>query len=253
MSRASDSVQRVLILGAGAGIGRAVAEHLAARHGALILAGRDLPEMQKAAADLRLRHGAQAVAMRFDALDFESHAPFFAQCVQQFPKGLDGVILCYGDMAPQETAARDFAAARRMIDTNYTSAVSILNLAADYLEQRREGFICAVSSVAGDRGRQSNYLYGSTKAALTTYLQGLRQRLAKAGVSVTTVKPGFVDTGMTWGLPGMFLVAPPERVARDIAAAVRKRKGEIYTPWFWWGIMTIIKSIPDFVFKKLKL
>src|SRR5262245_32495555 len=156
-------------------------------------------------------------------------------------------------MAPQGEAQTSFELARRMIDVNYTSAVSLLNLAADYFEARKAGFICAISSVAGDRGRQSNYLYGSTKAALNTYLEGLRVRLAKVGVPVTTVKPGFVDTKMTRGMKGMFLVASPARVARDICRAIRRGRAVVYTPWFWWGIMTIIRSIPDFLFRRMKI
>jgi decaprenylphospho-beta-D-erythro-pentofuranosid-2-ulose 2-reductase len=143
--------------------------------------------------------------------------------------------------------------ARRVIDTNYTSAVSVLNLAADYLEQRRGGFICGLSSVAGDRGRQSNYLYGSSKAALSTYLQGLRNRLTRARVRVVTVKPGFVDTKMTFGLSGMFLVATPERVAKDISQAIRRGRSVVYTPWFWRPIMLVIRTIPEFIFKRMKL
>jgi short-subunit dehydrogenase len=156
-------------------------------------------------------------------------------------------------MVDQSVAQTNFAEARRMIDTNYTSAVSILNLVANYFEQRREGFVCALSSVAGDRGRQSNYIYGSTKAALDAYLEGLRVRLAKARVPVLTVKPGFVDTRMTWGLKGMFLVASPKRVAHDVCRAIRKRKNVIYTPWFWGGIMLIIRNIPRFLFKRMKM
>ena len=253
MSHAIEKLGNVLILGAGSGIGRAIAHRWAQASGAVLLAGRDSADSEKSAADLRLRYSSRAQAIRFDALDFDSHRQFFAKCAACFEDGLDGVFLCYGDLTPQETAARDFGSARRMIDTNFTSAVSLLNLAADYFEARKSGFICALSSVAGDRGRQSNYLYGSTKAALTAYLQGLRQRLFKSGVAVTTVKPGFVDTAMTWGLPGMFLVASPDHVADDVLRAVRKGKGEIYTPWFWRFIMRIIKSIPDRIFRKLKL
>jgi short-subunit dehydrogenase len=166
---------------------------------------------------------------------------------------LHGVILCHGYLANQAKAQQDFDEARRMIDVNYTSAVSILNVAASYFEARQAGFVCALSSVAGDCGRQSNHIYGSTKAALNTYLEGLRVRLAKAGVPVTTVKPSFVDTRMTRGQPGMFLVAKPERVARDICRAIRRRRGVVYTPWFWWGIMAIVCAIPTFLFNRLKL
>jgi short-subunit dehydrogenase len=243
----------ILILGATSGIARAVAEQLAQRRHPLILAGRDVDELEKTAADLRLRHEVKAEVHRFEALEFAGHGAFFEGCVRACDGPLHGVILCHGALVPQAVAQQDFDAARRMIDVNYTSAVSILNLAANYLESEKAGFICAVSSVAGDRGRQSNYLYGSTKAALNIYLEGLRVRLAKVGVPVTTVKPGFVDTRMTRGQPGMFLVATPERVARDICRAIRRRRDVLYTPWFWRGIMTIICSIPAFVFKRMKL
>ncbi len=245
--------QPVLILGATSGIARAICHCLAQQKHDLVLAGRDREELGKIAADLGLRYGIHTAALPFDALDFEGHPAFFQDCLKAAGGSLHGVVLCHGYLAPQALAQLQFAEARRMIDVNYTSAVSLLELAAAYLETQRQGFLCAISSVAGDRGRQSNYLYGSTKAALTTYLEGLRVRLAKAGVPVITVKPGFVDTRMTQGMKGMFLVAPPERVARDICRAIHRGKAVVYTPWFWWGIMTIICSIPDFVFKRLKL
>jgi short-subunit dehydrogenase len=126
---------------------------------------------------------------------------------------------------------------------------------ANYLEERGRGYIAAVSSVAGDRGRQSNYTYGASKAGLSAYLQGLRNRLHPAGVHVLTVKPGFVDTPMTHGLvnPDSPLVASPEQVAADVDLAIRKRKDVIYTRWFWRAVMLVIGSIPERVFKRLKL
>ena len=142
---------------------------------------------------------------------------------------------------------------RLAIDTNFTSAASILGLAAGYFEKRRSGYLCVFSSVAGDRGRQSNYVYGSAKAGLTAYLQGLRARLFKSGVDVLTVKPGFVDTAMTWGLPGMFLVATPQRVAADVWRAVQRRRLTLYTPWFWRWVMLMIGSVPEQIFRRLKL
>jgi decaprenylphospho-beta-D-erythro-pentofuranosid-2-ulose 2-reductase len=246
----------VLILGATSAIARAVAAQLAREGAALILAGRDVEELERSAADLRLRHGVEVAVERFDALGFDSHAAFFQSCVQRaeaWEAGEFGVMLCHGYLPDQRQAASDASIARRVIDTNYTSAVSVLNLAANHLEQRRGGFICGLSSVAGDRGRRSNYLYGSSKAALSTYLQGLRNRLSRAGVRVITVKPGFVDTRMTFGLPGMFLVAKPERVAKDICRAIRRGQSVLYTPWFWRPIMLIIRTIPEFIFKRMKL
>ena len=246
----------VLIIGGSSTIARALARLLAAQGRGIILAGRDLPDLDASAADLRIRFGVPAVAAAFDALAFDTHAPFLAECAQLLPGGLDGIVLNHGLLPDQPDTQRDFALCRRTIDTNYTSFVSLLNLAANHFEARRSGFLCAVSSVAGDRGRQSNYLYGSTKAALSAYLQGLRNRLHPAGVRVLTVKPGFVDTAMTWGKlknPTSPLVAQPDRVAADIDRAIRYRRDVIYTPWFWWPIMRIVKSIPEGVFKRLKM
>jgi short-subunit dehydrogenase len=153
----------------------------------------------------------------------------------------------------QSEAQNDLKTARQAIDVNFTSVVSLLTFVANDFEARRHGFICVFSSVAGDRGRQSNYVYGSAKAALSAFLGGLRNRLFKSGVHVTTVKPGFVDTAMTWGLPGMFLVASPEAVAEDTFRAVSHGRSQIYTPFFWRYIMLIIKSVPEFVFKRMKM
>jgi decaprenylphospho-beta-D-erythro-pentofuranosid-2-ulose 2-reductase len=243
----------ILIVGASSSMARAIAAKLASGKNNLLLAGRNVDDLQKTARDLEIRHDIRAQVVRFDALDLDSHPAFVEECLEHADGVLKGVVLCHGYMADQAEAQEDFRETRKMIDTNFTSAVSILNLLANHFEKRQEGFICAVSSVAGDRGRGSNYLYGSTKAALNAYLQGLRNRLAKVKVPVLTVKPGFVDTRMTWGLPKLFLVASPDRVATDICRAIDRRKNIIYTPWFWWGIMSIICSIPEPVFKKLKL
>jgi short-subunit dehydrogenase len=158
-------------------------------------------------------------------------------------------------MADEQAARRDFAQARQMIDVNFTSAVSILGLVAGHMEDRRHGWIAAVSSVAGDRGRQSNYHYGATKAALSAWLQGLRNRLHPAGVRVLTVKPGMVDTPMTEGVvdPRSPLVSTPERVAQDIDRAIRGRGNVLYTPARWALIMGVIRSLPECVFKRLRL
>ena len=242
----------VLILGATSGIGKAVARRWAMEKADLILAARDTAEAERTAADLRVRYGAKARVVEFDALKFES--------IEQFANGfsadgskLAGVVLCYGYMTDQLEAQKNSEAARQTVETNYTSPMLLLEQFAAQFEKARSGFICAVSSVAGDRGRQSNYIYGSSKAALNAFLEGLRVRLFKSDVDVVTVKPGFVDTAMTWGLPGMFLVAMPEKVADDMWRAVRHRRGAIYTPWFWRYIMLIIRMIPNFIFKRMKL
>jgi short-subunit dehydrogenase len=249
----------VIILGPTSGIGCAVAHEMAMHGKNLVLAGRDTDEIQAIAADLRIRHNVRVVVRRFDAMGFDGHASFIEHCwrdaASQGDPDPEGLILCYGDMTDQDEAENDFSLARRVIDVNYTSCVSVLNRAAMRMKQAGQGYLCVVSSVAGDRGRQSNYTYGSSKAALSVYLQGLRNRLFSNGVHVVTVKPGFVDTGMTWGLlkPGSPLVAGPAKVARDIRRAIERRRNVVYTPWFWFGIMMIIRSIPEPIFKRLKL
>lgn len=247
--------ERVLILGATSGIARALARVLAEKHASLVLAGRRVEELMKDAKDLQIRTGAPARAIRFEALDFDSHAAFFDEAEEAAGGDLDGVVLAYGYMTEQSRTEQSFEEARRTLDVNFTSAVSILNVVANAFEARGHGWIAAISSVAADRGRQSNYMYGASKAGLSAYLQGLRNRLHKSGVHVLEVKPGFVDTPMTQGLvdPASPLVAAPEQVARSIEGAIRARRNVLYTPWFWRGIMTTIRSIPESIFKRLKL
>lgn len=245
----------VLILDATSGIARALAHRLSQDGHSLILAGRNHEELTRIAADLRLRHHVNAEVAEFSALDYASHPEFFENCIRQTSGRLHGVLLCYGDMLPQAATEKSFDDARRVIDVNFTSAVSILSQAATYLEERKSGFIGVISSVAGDRGRQSNYTYGAAKAGLSAFTQGLRNRLYKSGVHVLTIKPGFVATRMTAGLlnPKSPLVASPEKVANDIVRAIKRRRTVLYTPWFWRPIMTLICSIPESIFRKMKL
>jgi decaprenylphospho-beta-D-erythro-pentofuranosid-2-ulose 2-reductase len=247
--------ESVAILGASSGIARALCHRLAARGCRLILAGRSLGELHALAADLEVRYGQLAVVETFDALACDDLPDFVTRCLGHFDGKLACVVLCYGYLAPEVGVPADPAAARRTIEINFTSAVLILESFARDFERRRWGSIVAISSVAGDRGRQSNYLYGAAKGGLTIYLQGLRNRLHGAGVHVLTVKPGFVDTAMTAGRidPSSPLLASPERVARDIDRALTKRALVLYTPWFWRAIMALIVMVPEIVFKRLKL
>lgn len=244
-------MKNVLVLSATSGIAKAIAYHMASERCNLILAGRNMDQLDDLAKDISIRYNVNTHSKLFDASDSDQHEQFFKECLQLLP--LDTVVLCCGFLGDQKEGQSDFNHAKKIIDTNFTSCVSILNIAANYFEVNRHGIICAISSVAGDRGRQSNYLYGSAKGALSLYLQGLRNRLAKSGVHVLTVKPGFVDTKMTYGQPGMFLVAKPEAVAKDIYKAMLKKRNNLYTPFFWKWIMLIIRSIPENIFKNLKL
>lgn len=247
--------ENIVVIGATSGMARALCAVLAKRGCRLVLAGRDTDELRRVASDLQLRYETAVVARPFEALDFSTHNDFVDECVQHFDGNLDAVVLCYGYMADQERTEQDFGVARQMIDVNFTSPVSVLNQFARHFERQERGLIAAISSVAGDRGRQSNYTYGSAKAGLSAYLQGLRNRLYRSGVAVLTIKPGFVLTPMTEDVldPKSALVARPERVARDIDRAIRGKANVLYTPWFWWGIMKVIKLLPETIFKRMRL
>jgi short-subunit dehydrogenase len=249
------ATRSAIVLGATSGIGREVARRLGSEGYDLVLAGRDEAELQRHAADVAIRYGVRAEAVPFDAEATATHEAFYAGCRERLGGSPEVVVLCYGDMADQREAERDFGLARRMIDVNLASPISVLEIAARDLIERGRGTLCAIGSVAGDRGRQSNYLYGSTKAGLATYLQGLRHRLARTKVRVLTVKPGFVDTGMTWGLlkSNSPLVASPAKVAEDIVKAIHKKRRQLYTPWFWRWIMLIIRTVPEPLFVRTKL
>jgi short-subunit dehydrogenase len=243
--------EAVLILGATSAIARATAAAFAVRGDALYLASRDKEELQRIAADLRLRYGTEVRHGLFDAEATNTHETFFKSVVTDMPN-LSGVVLAFGSLG-DKSAASDFSAGAKIIACNFTGAASILSICANYFEPLHYGFIIGISSVAGDRGRQSNYVYGAAKGALGIYLEGLRNRLYHSGVRVITIKPGFVDTAMTYGLPGMFLVASPQSIGTRIVRALDKSADVVYLPWFWRYIMLIIKLIPEFIFKRMKL
>jgi decaprenylphospho-beta-D-erythro-pentofuranosid-2-ulose 2-reductase len=242
----------VLILGATSAIARYVAASLAARGHALFLAARNLPEAERVAADLRIRHNVEAVAGLFDAEDYEGHRAFLQAVVRRMGD-VEGVVVAFGHLGEQEEAEKDLEETFRVIDRNFTGAVSVLNLCAEFFETRRGGFIVAVSSVAGDVGRRSNYLYGAAKGGLNVYLQGLRARLYRSGVRVLTVKPGFVDTPMTFGRPRLFLVASPAEVGEKIVRALARGAEVAYVPWFWRFVMLALKLTPERFRKRLQL
>jgi short-subunit dehydrogenase len=241
----------VLILGATSAIASALAREFAAHKFDLVLGGRDREELSALASDLSLRYGVRAEILPFDALDTQTHASTLRSFLSGAGNALEGVVVCVGYLGDQAKGQSDWEEARLILETNFTGCVSALNILADYFEARRAGFICAISSVAGDRGRQSNYLYGAAKGGLSTFLQGLRNRLFPAHVKVITVKPGFVDTRMTYGRSGLLLVASPERVAKGIYRAIGKGKDVVYLPWFWRFIMVVVRSIPEAIFKRL--
>ena len=240
----------VLIIGAKSDIAKAIAREYAKHGYDLYLAARDVGELDDLAKDITTRTQRDVNLVELDILDFENHQAFYNN-LKEKPLG---VITAVGYLGEQKKAETDFSETKKIIDTNYTGVVSLLNIIANDFEKRRSGFMVGISSVAGDRGRKSNYIYGSAKAAFTTYLSGLRNRMHESQVYVLTVKPGFVATKMTedMDLPEK-LIAQPDEVAQDIFKAQQKGKDILYTKWFWKYIMLIIKMIPEWKFKGMSL
>lgn len=239
----------MLILGATSEIARASALRFAQEGWDLCLAGRRPDALRALAQELHAQTGRTVDCVEFDALDSSTHAALWASLADR----TDAVLCAVGLLGDQIAARHDEEAADRILRANFIGLVPLLSMAADTFEQRRRGLIIGISSVAGDRGRGSNYLYGSSKAGFTAFLSGLRARLAPSGVQVLTVKPGLVASPMLEGrdLPRK-LIASPETVARDIAHAVRKKRHTIYTPWYWRGIMFAVKHLPERLFMRLK-
>lgn len=240
----------VLILGAKSAIARAIAHEYARNGYNLYLAGRGMEELQKDASDLKIRYKCEAEPVAFDALDYDSH-----QAVYDGLPHKPAIAICVvGTMPEQKAMEKDLELARRTIASNFTGCANMLSVIANDMEARKTGGIIGISSVAGERGRASNYFYGSAKAGFTAFLSGLRNRLAFAGVHVMTVKPGFVRTAMTedLDLPAR-LTAEPEQVAKAVFKGFKRKKNTIYTLWMWRYVMKIIRSIPEWKFKKMKL
>lgn len=240
----------LLVLGANSDIAVATARRFAKEGWNIQLASRDVDNLSKEVANLQLRYGVEAREYFFDALNFASHRGFYAS-LETKP---DGVIVAFGFLGDQSIAQKEFTVAKEIVESNYLGAVSILEVIAQDFEKRGNGFIAGISSVAGDRGRASNYIYGSAKAGFSAYLGGLRHRLFKAGVHVMTVKPGFVDTKMTAGmdLPKK-LLATPKEIADAIYCGVRSKRNTIYAKKIWRFVMLIIIHLPEPIFKKTKL
>ena len=239
----------VMILGATSDIARALARAYAEARHPLILTARRVEALERDAEDLRLRHGVTVDIVGFDLLDLAAHVPL----LDRFPEA-ETVIMVAGLLGEQSRSATDHAEAERVMNTNYVAPALFLGEVANRLERLGRGTIIGISSVAGDRGRASNYIYGSAKAGFTAFLSGLRNRLAAKGVRVITVKPGFVNTRMTEGmkLPAR-LTAEPAEVARAIRLAAAKGRDVIYVRPIWWPIMTVIGLVPERVFKRMKL
>ncbi len=240
----------VLILGARSDIGLAVAHAYASLGRPIQLAARNVQNLDTAKTDLEIRHNVQVTLHEFDAVDLNSHDSF----VDALPVLPDIAVCAVGLLGQQEGDEQDPKAAILVMRTNYEGPANILAILANRFEQRGSGALVGISSVAGDRGRATNYIYGSAKAGFTAYLSGLRNRLTKKGVHVVTVLPGFVDTKMTQDLDlPEKLTAQPSEVADAVERATRKHKNVVYVKPIWAIVMTVIRSIPEAVFKRMRI
>lgn len=250
-----NSLDRVIIFGATSAIAEQTARQLVAQGASLYCIGRNQNKLDAMLKDLRIRASAnQRIDGAVAELTDSTQHPTLIDAAEQFLGSVDGVLIAHGTLPDQQVCQSDVTQMRQEIETNALSVVGLLTLLANRFEQQRRGVIAVIGSVAGDRGRQSNYVYGAAKGMVAIFLQGLRNRLAKSNVDVVTIKPGFVDTPMTAAFDKSGpLWARPEQVAKGIIKAMQKGKGEVYLPWFWQGIMIIIKHIPDVIFKRLSL
>jgi short-subunit dehydrogenase len=245
-------IMKILIIGATSAIAASTAKIFLQHNNEVLLTARNPFKLKAVANDLTLKSKKEIKTMIFDATDFENHKQLFYDAVD-FLKGLDLILIANGTLPVQEKILNDTQDVLYEIDSNAISVISISTIAADFFEQQGYGTIAVISSVAGDRGRQSNYIYGAAKGFVSIFLQGLRNRLYPKGIHVLTIKPGFVDTPMTADNPKNFLFATPDKVASDIYKAIINKKDIIYNPWFWRYIMLIIKLIPERIFKKMKM
>jgi len=242
---------KILIVGATSAIAEATARRFAARGDALFLAGRNAARLEVIAADLRVR-GAGGVALGvLDCNDFAAHVPLLDQAERALG-GLDVALIAHGTLPDQQQVQDSVELSQQELRTNGLSVIALCTLLAPRLERRGGGAIAVISSVAGDRGRATNYVYGAAKAMVSTYLSGLRQRLLRSGVQVLTIKPGFVDTPMTRDFPKGPLWASADAVAGGIVRALDRRDTVVYLPGFWRLIMWIIRSVPERVFVRMK-
>ena len=245
------AARRILIVGATSAIATEVARAYAERGAELFLTGRHPDRLAAVAGDIRVRGAVTVRTAMLDVLDIGTHAAVVEQAFAS--GGLDAALIAHGTLPDQAACQQSPADTMRALEVNFTATAALLTLLANRFEAQRRGTIAVVTSVAGDRGRQSNYVYGAAKGGLAVFLQGLRNRLHHAGVSVVTLKPGFVDTPMTAGLPRNRLFSTARRAGRSIHRAMEARRDVAYVPWFWRPIMALVRSLPESVFKRLRL
>jgi decaprenylphospho-beta-D-erythro-pentofuranosid-2-ulose 2-reductase len=249
---ASTASKKILVLGATSGIAEATCRIWASQGASIFLVARNAEKLSAVAADLRTRGASYIDTAVVDLDDVNQHPGLLAHAVNSL-QGLDVAYLAHGVLGDQHAAEQDFNTAAHILYTNLMAPVSLLTWLANFFVERRSGVIAVLSSVAGDRGRKSNYVYGSSKAGLSAFLAGLRNRVDRDGVTVLTIKPGPVKTSMTAHMKGSEKFADVDAVAQTIVKAIDKRQDNLYVPFQWQPIMFVVRHIPERVFKKLNL
>ncbi len=245
-------MKKILIIGATSAIAEATARIWAQRGDELFLVARNEERLNIISRDLNVRGAPEVHSYCMDANNFDRHSSMLDK-VFEVSGAIDIVLIAHGTLSNQKECEQSVDLTMQEIKINALSAIALMTHLANRFESQGSGTIAVISSVAGDRGRASNYVYGSAKAMVTTFTSGLRQRLYKSGVSVVTIKPGFVDTPMTADFKKGLLWTKPEKVAKGIVVACDKKNGEVYVPRFWWLVMMIIKLIPSRIFNRLSL
>lgn len=245
-------MRKILIIGAASAIAEATARRFARDGDRLYLVGRNPERLAAIASDLKIRGATQVETAVMDANDTGRHAELIIQAEAALG-GLDTMLIAHGTLPDQKACEASFEIALQEIQNNCLSVLSLLTHIANRFETQKHGTIAVISSVAGDRGRQSNYVYGTGKAAISTFLQGLRGRLHRSGVNVLTIKPGFVDTPMTTAFRKSPLWASPETVGNGIYWSIIKNRNVAYLPWFWRWVMAMIQVIPESIFKHMNV
>jgi short-subunit dehydrogenase len=246
-------MKNILVIGATSSIAQAYLEQVANKEKQLFLVARDKDKLNAVKNNLSIKNEANIATF---VLDVNNHDKFddMLNLSKSFLDHINIILIAHGTLPDQEKCNSNINLARQEFNTNATSTILLCQKVGNLLEKQKSGLLAVITSVSGDRGRQGNYIYGAAKGAVNIFLQGLRNRLTKSGVSVLTVKPGFVDTPMTAHLPKNLLFSKPEKIANGIVRAINKNKSkEIYLPRYWRIIMFIIKSIPGKIFNKLSL